>query len=61
MRGEELLELLNLMVRYMTTHVHPYPGLPPVGVTTDGTNVQNLLKELLDANEKILNKNIRLN
>lgn len=60
-RGEELLELLNLMVRYITTHVHPYPGLPPVGVTTDGTNVQDLLKELLDANEKILNKNIRLN
>lgn len=60
-RGEELLELLNIIVRYMVTHVHPYPGLPPLSVTYDGTNVKDLLKELLDAHQKVLNKNIRLN
>ena len=60
-RGEELLELLNLIVRFLATHVHPYPGLPPVPVSQDGTNLQDLLKELLEAHQKVLNKNIRLN
>lgn len=60
-RGEELLELLELIVRYLTTHVHPYPGLPPVAVTQDGTRVEDLLSELLVASSKILNKNIRIN
>lgn len=60
-RGEELLQLIELIVRYLTTHVHPYPGLPPVSVSQDGTRVDDLLKELLDASSKILNKNIRIN
>jgi len=60
-RGEELLDLLRLIVRYLATHVHPYPGLPPVSVSSDGTRVDDLLKELLDASNKILNKNIRIN
>ena len=60
-RGEELLQLIELIVRYLTTHVHPYPGLPPVPVSQDGTRVDDLLKELLDASSKILNKNIRIN
>ena len=29
-RGEELLDLLNLMIRFLTGHVHAYPGLEPV-------------------------------
>lgn len=60
-RGEELLDLIELIVRYLATHVHPYPGLPPVPVSSDGTRVEDLLKELLDASSKILNKNIRIN
>ena len=60
-RGEELLDLLNLIVRFLATHVHPYPGMPPVGVSSDGTKIDDLLKELLEASNKILNKNIRLN
>ena len=60
-RGEELLDLLSLIVRFLATHVHPYPGMPPVGVSSDGTKIDDLLKELLEASNKVLNKNIRLN
>jgi hypothetical protein len=60
-RGEELIELINLMVRFLTTHTHAYPGLPPVPVTQDGSNVADLLTELQNAYTKILNNNIRLN
>ena len=60
-RGEELLDLINIIVKYLVNHVHPYPGLPPVPVANDGTQVNELLKELIDATNKVLNKNIRLN
>ena len=60
-RGEELLELINLIVRFLVTHTHAYPGLPPVPVTQDGTNVASILTELQNAVNKILSKNIRLN
>ena len=60
-RGEELLELLNLIVRFLITHTHAYPGLPPVPVTQDGSSVSNILTEIQNAYTKILNGNIRLN
>ena len=60
-RGEELLELINLIVRFLLTHTHAYPGLAPVPITQDGSNVQDILTELQNASTKILNKNIRLN
>jgi hypothetical protein len=60
-RGEELMELINLIVRFLVTHTHAYPGLPPVPVTQDGSNVADILTELQNAANKILNKNIRLN
>jgi hypothetical protein len=60
-RGEELLELIGLVVRFLVTHTHAYPGLPPVQVTQDGTTAQSILTELQNAVNKILNKNIRLN
>jgi len=60
-RGEELLELINLIVRFLTTHTHAYPGLPPVPVTQDGSNVSSILTEMQNAYVKILNANIRLN
>lgn len=60
-RGEELLELLNLIVKFLISHVHSYHGLAPVSVGTDGTNTAQILKELNDAAEKVLNQNIRLN
>ena len=60
-RGEELLELINLIVKFLVTHTHAYPGLPPVPVTQEGTNTQTILTELNNAVNKILSKNIRLN
>jgi len=60
-RGEELLDLLNLMIRFLVGHVHAYPGLQPVPQSVDGVTVDNLLEELLNAQDTILNKNIRIN
>lgn len=60
-RGEELMELLNLIVRYLITHTHSFPGLPPVPVGYDGVRVEQILTEIQNAANKILNENIRLN
>ena len=60
-RGEELLELINLITRFLLTHTHAYPGLPPVPVTQDGTSSVEILTELQNAVTKVLNDNIRLN
>jgi hypothetical protein len=60
-RGEELLELLELIVRFCLTHVHPYPLLPPSSVTLDGLSTDDLLAKMQEAYQKILNSNIRLN
>jgi hypothetical protein len=60
-RGEELLELINLIVRFLVSHTHAYPGLAPASITEDGSNVSNILQELQNAYTKILNTTIRLN
>jgi hypothetical protein len=60
-RGEELIDLLNLIVRYLVAHVHPYHGMSPVPVATDGTDATKILFELQNAANKILNPNIRIN
>ena len=60
-RGEELLELLNLMVRFCLTHVHPYPLMPPSSVTLDGLSTDDLLAKMQGAYQKVLNSNIRIN
>jgi hypothetical protein len=60
-RGEELLELMGLVVRFLVSHTHAYPGLPPVSKTQDGSTVENILTQMQNAYTKILNTNIRLN
>jgi hypothetical protein len=60
-RGEELLELVNLIVRFLITHTLAFPGLPPVPVSQDGSTVTEILTEMQNAANKILNENIRLN
>jgi len=60
-RGEELLDLLRLITRYLISHTHQYPGLPPTNKTEDGSSVENLLSALQNATNTILNKDIRLN
>ena len=60
-RGEELLELINLMYQFLITHTHAYPGLPPVPKTQSGIQMEDLDKLMQNAYNKILNSNIRLN
>ena len=60
-RGEELLELLQLIVRFCITHVHPYPLMPPSSVTLDGLSTDDLLGKMQSAYQNILNSNIRIN
>jgi len=60
-RGEELIELLNLIVRFLLTHTHAFPGMPPVPITQDGSTAQKLLTEMQNALNKVLNKDIRIN
>ena len=51
----------NLIVRFLVSHTHAYPGLAPLPITEDGTQVNDILFELQNAVNKILNENIRLN
>lgn len=60
-RGEELIELINLIVKFLITHSHAYPNLPPDDVTQEGTTTTDILNEMQNAAKKILNSNIRLN
>jgi hypothetical protein len=60
-RGQKLMDLISLVVRFLTAHVHPYHGVPPVPVASDGTQSAEILQKLLDAPNTILNENIRIN
>lgn len=60
-RGEELLELLNLIVQFLITHTHAYPGLPTVEITENQTRANTILEKMGNAYNSILNQNIRLN
>jgi len=60
-RGEELMELLELIVRFLLSHVHAHPGLPPVPISSDGTSSDSILQKIYNANDEILNTDIRLN
>ena len=60
-RGEELLELLNYIIEYLITHVHSYHGLPPVPTTTNGATTTELMKKMMDAYQKVLSQNFKIN
>lgn len=60
-RGDELMKFLNVVVKFLISHVHPFPGLPPVLVGTDGTRSDDILEQLSVASDTILNQNIRIN
>lgn len=60
-RGEELLELINLIYQFLISHTHAFPGKSPVKVTRSGITIESLTTAIQNANNKILNKYIRLN
>jgi len=59
-RGNELMKLLKLIVDFLGAHVHNINEAPiPIGV--DGTKLEEIYKILQDADNSILNQNIRIN
>ena len=60
-RGEELLELLNYIIQYLITHVHAFHGLPPGPTTTNGSTTTELMKKMMDAYQKVLSQNFKIN
>ena len=59
-RGEKLLELLDMIVEFTLSHAHQ-PGKAPCGVSWGGTSSQDIQNKLLKAKDEVLNKNIRIN
>jgi hypothetical protein len=60
-RGDELMKFLNLIVRFLIAHVHPFPGMPPIPTSLDGVQVADMLQQLQNASNTILNQKIRIN
>lgn len=60
-RGEQLKQVLNLIVKFLTTHCHPFHGLPPVPVSFSGVDVTQIESEFQLYDSKVLNQNIRIN
>ena len=60
-RGEELLKLLSLIVKFLIEHSHPYHQIPPSQVAYNGTSVSQILQEMQQGTQKILNTRIRIN
>ena len=60
-RGEELIELLDLIIMFLLGHVHPWHQLPPDTTSINGVTVDKLMTELRNARDKLLNSRIRIN
>jgi hypothetical protein len=59
-RGEKLMDLLSLIVRFLTAHCHD-SGIPAIPVAVDGTTSAQILQKLQEAPNTILNTKIRIN
>jgi hypothetical protein len=59
-RGNELMKLLTLIVNFLGSHVHNI-NKAPITIGTDGTKLEEIRKLLQDADNSILNQNIRIN
>jgi hypothetical protein len=60
-RGDKLMDMITLIVKFLTAHVHPFHGLAPVPTALDGTLSADILQKMLDAPNTILNQNVRIN
>lgn len=61
-RGDELMKLLQKIFSYVIGHVHPIATMPPVPVAAgNGQTTAEILAILADANNTILNQQIRIN
>jgi hypothetical protein len=59
-RGEKLLDLLDMIVEFTLSHAHQ-PGKAPCSISWGGTSSSDIQNKLLKAREEVLNKNIRIN
>lgn len=60
-RGEKLKQFLNLIVNFLTTHVHPYHGLPPNPTSFSNVTVTQIEENFQKYDSEVLNQNIRIN
>ena len=54
------MKLLKLIVNFLASHVHNI-NEAPIQIGVDGTQLSEIYKILQDADNSILNQNIRLN
>ena len=59
-RGDQLMNLLKIIVKFLGSHVHNI-NKAPIPIGTDGTNIEDIRKLIQDADNSILNQNIRIN
>jgi hypothetical protein len=60
-RGEKLKEFLNLIVKFLTTHAHPFHQLPPTPISYADVSVADIESEFQKYDTDVLNQNIRIN
>lgn len=60
-RGDKLIDFLELIVQYLITHVHPYHNMSPDTKSLSEVTNEQLLTKLFQARTEILNENIRIN
>jgi len=60
-RGYKLKELLNLIVKFLVSHSHPYHQLTPSSESYGQVTVEKLESALQKYDEEVLNQNIRIN
>ena len=60
-RGDELMKFLNLVIRFLVSHVHPVDGAPPDSVSLDGAQAQEILNKAQSYQNVITNENLRIN
>ena len=61
-RGDELMKLLIKIFDYVTGHVHPISTMPPVPIASgNGQTTTEILQIIANAQNTILNQNIRIN
>jgi hypothetical protein len=60
-RGYKLKELLNLIVKFLVSHSHPYHQLTPSSDSYGGVKIENIESALQKYDEEVLNQNIRIN
>lgn len=60
-RGNQLINFLQDFLQWVLNHEHAGPGKPPTSQGQNTVTAQDLINRLANANETILNENIRIN